>query len=113
MAFRGAFRVDHLDDQRGQLALERLRLGHLVVVDGLGLRGEEGLLTITAVSDWSDPTRMTSAIANAEIARAEARWTALAHDHPELVALASEGCKLELVVDYDTGSVLVDSRAIA
>jgi len=56
MPFRGAFRVERLDDSRGELALDRLRAGDLIVLRGLGLRLEPERLVVTAASPWPDPS---------------------------------------------------------
>ena len=113
MPFRGALRVEDFDGDRGHLALERLHAGHLVVVRDLGLRLDDGGLVVTMASAWSAVPESDDVRVNGELDEAETHWRALIAAVPAARALCdSRNVTLELVLDYETGSVLLARRAL-
>jgi hypothetical protein len=113
VSFRGAFRVEDFDGDRGHLALERLHAGHLVVLQGLGLRVKGGALLVTMASAWTAIPQSDDVRVKTELDEAEAHWRALTAAMPAAQALCdSRNVTLELVLDYDTGSVLLARRAL-
>jgi hypothetical protein len=113
VTFRGAFRVDELSGDRWELALERLRVGEgLVVLDVSVSTAEPGLLTATAASAWSDPSRISADSAMSDLRRAAAVVAAMIDASEAFAAeVRARTVELEVVADYDTGAVLVARSA--
>jgi hypothetical protein len=106
--FRGVFRVDEPVGQRWELALDRLRTGERIVIADVALNLSPAGVTVTAVSAWTDPQRITSEAALADIRRAELVLSDLSDSSHELAELfAGRDIEIDVVVDYETGSILV------
>ena len=108
MPFRGNFRVDELTVDRRALAIERLRAGDRVVVRNAAIcAARQGGLTATVASRSSDVSRVSADSAIGDLGRAVV-VDAMTDASAEFAADArGRTIELEVVVDYDTGSVLI------
>ena len=109
MAFRGLLSVDEPAGERWALALERLAAGHPVVVRDVCIRLDEpGVVRVEVPSAWSDPARVTADVAETELGRAASMLDDLLARDAGLHELAHGRERVyELVIDYETGTVLV------
>lgn len=105
--FRGRFRAEGFDGQRGQLALELLARGEPVVIgDTISLRCEPTVLRIEAASAWRSRKAITHAVADSELKTARRAVEVLLSD-PSVAALVGDRQPVyELVIDYDTSTIL-------
>lgn len=109
MAWRGSFQTEDLTGERGALALDLLRDGQPVVVADVVLSlAAPGLVTATARSAWSSASRITSASALNDLARAGSVLAAANQASAPFRQLTNaRETELAVVVDYSTGSTLV------
>lgn len=109
VAFRGRLRIDEPTGPRWALALERLVALDPVVVRGASLSLDEpGVIRVEVASAWSDPKRITAAVARAELARAKQTVDdILMGDAAFRAVVRNREPRYELVNDYETGRVLV------
>jgi hypothetical protein len=106
--FRGRFRVDDFEGERGEVALELLGGGESVVVgDRICLTCTEGRLLVEVASAWHSVAAITQEVADAELRAAHETVDGLLNDPAFAKVVGNRERQFELVIDYDTGSVLV------
>jgi hypothetical protein len=108
-----ALRVDELEGQRWELALERLTQGETVIFRGVSLTLLPGALRALAQITWK--TRPTAALVREDIARAEEIVRDALDGSPDLKALVgNRSVEYHAIDDYGMGAVwladLVDGK---
>lgn len=105
---RAYLQVERPEGARWDLALQLLKDGATVVVAGVALRVSNHDLHAIVTSAWADPSLVTDETAGQELSRGSQLVQSLLRTDPQFAAVvADREIKLELVADYETGSLLV------
>lgn len=96
-------RTDETEGERFELALERLRAGDAIVVQGVGyLLDRGGAIEVMAYSAWS-PENLDEALARVEIERAELHFERLCDEFDSFREIVERSPEVRFLLVWDDG----------